>query len=169
MKNLILISLFFLVTSVAKAQLPTVNELVSYVKKDVDQINTILISKNFDMVNTETSDTSSVITYAYHYEEYSEEAEAFLKVFNKDGYDTLISIEFFTRRFYTKYLGELLKLGAKKMSSRVSDEGIVTVYQTKNYFYVVKTKNQRFSIAFITLNNFVKEVAESRTEEGEEN
>ena len=153
MKNLFLTSLILFSSLVLKAQILSIGEVRSLMKKDAEEINDYLITRDWSLVNSSTEDSTARVTYGFEFNNKTKEASIFLNIYFLKGLDNNIKMTFFGNNIYKNYINDLKNIGAKKESSKVSEDGVTTLFKTKNELFFVDTRNGRFIITIYTNRN----------------
>lgn len=154
--NIVLFVLFF---QNGYSQNITLNDLVILLnKKNTEEANKVLVSKNFHFYNSDKGDHESFdrITYAFEKSYYDDKAQMWCYVFAAEDKIFKIGIDFRKVQFYTSILREISKNGYVLKNNLVEDETVITTYENKDYIIdIKKTKFEEYDYSEANFTGYV--------------
>jgi len=142
------------------AQGLTLDQLISFQKKDVSEINDILISKGWSFSNSteETTDNYGVTKWSYEKNKWEEgKAQAWLTQSFGQDLPSRIVYQISSKPVYLAIKQSMILYRMRKVNSKVGDNKIITDYQGKSYTVRIENvNNQSNDISYHTITIFAK-------------
>lgn len=149
------------------AQALTLDQLISFQKKNVSEINDILISKgwNFNSSTDETEDDYGETIWSFSKSRCEDNTdETYLTLWFGSDYPNQIGYQTSSKSVYLSIKESIIKYGMKIVNSKVGDDQILTDYQGKNYTVRIEYENKSTYSITIYTNSFYETKIESKTE-----
>ena len=142
------------------AQGLTLDQLISFQKKDVSEINDILIGKGWSFSNSteETTDNYGVTKWSYDKNKWEEgKAQAWLTQSFGQDLPSRIVYQISSKPVYLAIKQSIISYKMRKVNSKVGDNKIITDYQGKNYTVRIESiNNESNDISYYTITIFAK-------------
>ena len=129
-------------SSEISAQSLTLDQLILFQKKDVSEINDILVSKGWVFSNStdETDDNYGITKWSYDKNKWEEgKAQAWLTQSFAEDCPSRIVYQISSKQVYVAIKQSITSYGMKKIESKVGENIISTVYQGKNYIVRIES------------------------------
>ena len=134
-----LILLFCLFLSVnALGQNLTLSEIVALRKNDLSNLDDVMTSKGWTLINANKPSTEKygVVEYAYQLEKYSDKANSFFEYYySGKGNDSRVRIQIHTTEKFTSYMNQIKSWGGKLIDTFVEENNIIKVYKGSTLTY----------------------------------
>lgn len=144
-KVILLSSLFFLISMSVSSQKLTLTDLTLLCnKKNWEDVNLTLLSKNWTFYDSEKGSTLkyNTITWSYKKEWDSDKAQAWFYLFTYEGFPNKISYSVFNKESYTIIQNSIASAGFKLTNSEIEDNKIISTYSNANYTLKVSTEKR---------------------------
>jgi len=116
------------------AQGLTLDQLISFQKKDISEVNDILISKGWSFSNSKKETTVEDGFTRWSYDKIlGQGAQAWITKFFAENTSSRIGYQFVSKQDYLALKKSIISYGMKKLDSKVGDNYIMTYYVGKNY------------------------------------
>lgn len=145
MKRFIFLSIVIIGTLSSYAQRLTLTDLTNLCnKKNWEDVNQILLSKNWSYYDSEKGSTLkyNTITWSFNKEYYSDKAQAWFYLFTYEGFPNKISYSVFNKESYTLIQNSLSTNGFKLTNSEIEDNEVISTYSNQNYTLKISTQKR---------------------------
>ena len=142
MKNLLIIIFLLIVFNplAGYAQRLNLNELISFVKKDIVDINILLSGKNWTYVGSERDEDYVIATWGHTIDKYDSTAVAWVEVLTSPQYFNTITYQCPSPQIFNGIINGILDFNPRIGDAiRKDDGGIEKTYYGKNYWYKSRT------------------------------
>jgi len=129
--------LLLLTPLVGLAQQLTLTELISFVKKDIVDVNINLSGKNWVLVQSNMKDEDVQVSWAYNFEKHDSTAFAWLGVTSNKKYFNTVKYQCPNPQVYNEIMKGIMAFNPKdgEVNFNKEDGSIVKTYYGKTYLY----------------------------------
>nr|HPI44856.1 toxin-antitoxin system YwqK family antitoxin [Tenuifilaceae bacterium] len=145
MKQFITLSILIFLAINSHAQRLTLNDLTNLCnKKNWEDVNQILLTKNWSYYDSEKGNTLkyNTITWSYNKDYYSNKAQGWFYLYTYEGFPNKISYSIFNKESYTLIQNSLSSNGFKLSKSEIEDNEVISTYSNQNYTLKISTQRR---------------------------
>lgn len=131
----------FILSFTASAQNITFSELISFVNKSKwEDIDLSLMKKGWAYFSSEeeSEDSYGKIIWSYKIS-FDDKAQGWIHLYTNENSPVKISFQFHTKPIYNSMLSSLSSGEYKKTNSKITDDGLITEYNSKGYEIILMT------------------------------
>lgn len=140
-KNLQILILLF-ITNFTFSQNLTFDELISFRKKQITEINDFMLTKGWSFNDTKTyEDGSKSVFWSYNGQNH-DSSNYWLTVYLNEELQDGIKYQTISSTTFNSIKLRIKQLGYKLTESRIEDKGLVSVYETETNKVLLKTMSR---------------------------